>query len=167
MLSTIYKSSLPNVDFSSEKWLFLKGIWKSFWKLKWVGAPSIEYHKQAHVCLSLINSHLVANTMSKRERSDAYFDGRSVWSTSNSCETQLFSLMGVLIRWLCLKGTGCQPKPPWKAEEEGLCETHEVQQGKVQSPAKRVVAVSLVSAQAGVWYDWEQPCEIGLGNTGG
>ena len=43
-----------------------------------------------------------------------------------------------------------------------LCESHEVQQGKVQGPACESGQPPL-SIQAGGWGDWENPCQEGLG----
>jgi len=59
-------------------------------------------------------------------------------------------------------GIGCHPEGPGQAQEVGLCEPHEVQQGQVQGAAHGS-GQSPVSIQAGGWRAWEQPCQKGFG----
>ena len=61
--------------------------------------------------------------------------------------------------------TECHPGGSGQAQEMGLCELHEDQEGQVQGPVSGSRHPP-VSRQAGGWRDWE-PCWEGLGSTGG
>ena len=63
-------------------------------------------------------------------------------------------------------GTGCHLEGPGQAGDVGPCEPHEVQQDQEQGPAPGLGQAPL-SVQARGARDWEQPCQEGLGGTGG